>query len=191
MDVGLHGRGIQAGALAGDAPLIDGPLGEGVVDLLPGFRCDAVSEPTERGVIDHGIVVDPHETAEELAVVDTHDDLPQGAALDDLADHNTQHGLAGALVAVFAGCVGRLLAVQGLGDVAMDQVDQRRLPRQDRVDPPVLAIVAFGDFEGGKGLKTELWLVITLGSHDRASFLVCPCRPDNAKDNEKAASVCA
>jgi hypothetical protein len=107
--------------------LIDGRSGECLVDLLPGLRLDAVSEPTERGVIEHGVVVDAHEAAEEVAVADTHDDLPQGAALDDLADHNAQHGLAGALVAVLAGCVGRLLAVQGLGDVVMDQVDQFRM----------------------------------------------------------------
>jgi len=189
VDVGLHGGGVQADAVTGDAPLIDGRLGEGVVDLLPRFRCDAVSEPTERGVIDHGVVVDVYESAEELAVVDTHDDLPQRAALDALADHHAQHGLAGTLVAVLAGCVGRLLAVQGLGDVAMDQVDQFRVFHQYDVDPVILAVVAFGDFQGGSGLKLELRLVIKPGSHDRDSFLVCLCCPDNAKDNEKGASV--
>ncbi len=85
--------------------------------------------------------IDAYEAAEEVAVVYTHDDLPQGAALDGLADHDAHHGLAGALVAILAGCVGRPLAVQGLGDVAMDQVDQFRMSCQDRVDPVILAVV--------------------------------------------------
>ncbi len=84
VDVGLHGRGVQADTITGDVPLIDGRLAKCLVDFLPSLRIEAVSEPTERGIIDHGVVVDPHEAAEELAIVDTHNNLPQGAALDTM-----------------------------------------------------------------------------------------------------------
>ena len=72
------------------------------------MRC-CLPRPRESGEVDHRAVEDPHEPPQKVAVVDADDDLPQGAALDDLTQHDAQDRIRGELE------IGRLKIELGLG----------------------------------------------------------------------------
>ncbi|MGQ0651962.1 MAG: hypothetical protein ACT4P4_06795 [Betaproteobacteria bacterium] len=95
VDVGLARRGIDPQAGAADETAIDGVATEQLIHLLPGLGRDRLVCSAQQGVVHHVAVVEAHEAAEEMAVVDPHHGLAVGQPLDLHDQNGAQQLVAG------------------------------------------------------------------------------------------------